>query len=118
MQVTEHSFGVLSPSPASMHSCERFNTCLKDAANTSGRTDLLLLTATKILPFILDQHKSCQAKKLLLLLAREKISLRTREKSHHDESLPEKHKQSGAGGIIQSETMNKNRLQKWKIALF
>lgn len=101
-----------------MHSCERFSTCSKEAADTSVRTDSLLLTGTKILPLILDQHKSCQAGKLLLLLAREKTSLRTRENCRNDESLSEKHKQSGAGGIIQSETMNKNRLKKWKIAVF
>lgn len=94
-----------------MHSYERFNTCSKEAADTSVRTDSLLLTVTKILPFIRDQHESCQTGNLLLL-AREKISLRTRENCNNDESLSEKHRQYGAAGITQSETTNKNRLKK------
>lgn len=77
----------------------------------------LLLTGTKILPFILDQHKSCQAGELLLLWARGKISL-NKKNCDNDERLWEKQKQSGASGIIQSETMNKNRLKIWKIAVF
>lgn len=97
---------------------KRINTCSKEAGGTSIRTDSLLLTGTKTLPFIPDQHKSCQVRKLLLLLARCKISLRTRENCYNDESLSDKDKQSGAGGIIQSETMNKNRLKKWNIAVF
>jgi len=82
---------VLSLSPASRHSCGRFNTCSKEAADTSVTIDSLFLTGTKILSFILDEHKTCQAGKLLLLLATEKISLRTRENCHNDESLSEKH---------------------------
>lgn len=101
-----------------MHSCKRFNIYFKEAADTSVKIDSLLLTGTKILPFNLDQCKSCQVGKLLLPLAREKISPTTREHCNNDEILSVKHKQSGVGGIIQSKTMNKNRLKKWKTAGF
>lgn len=103
-----------------MFSCGRFNTCSKEAAETSVRTDSLLLTGTKILSFILDQHKSINLAKLgnSFLLAREKKSLKTSENCHNDDSLSEKYKQSVAGSIILSETMNKNRLKKWKTVVF
>lgn len=65
---------MLGTSADLMFSYGRFNTCFKEAADTSVKTDSLLLTGTKILSFILDQHKSCQAGRLLFAGSREKVT--------------------------------------------